>query len=71
MTPAPRTYRFWPRQFEKGAYVIAQGKYRGHIDGMTKQGTYVVVFDWPVCFPTLGIKVERASFDVRSLEEIK
>lgn len=68
---APKTQRFWPRKFEKGTRVIAQSRYRGVIDGMAENGNYIVAFDHPVMFPTLGIKIERGCFCASVLEELR
>lgn len=62
--------RLRPRLFPKGTPVIANGHFFGCVDGMCTNGDYIVLFNDPVCFPTLGIKIERGSFAPALVREI-
>lgn len=55
----------------KGTPVIAREHFQGVIDGTTVNGDYIVLFDTPVEFPSIGIKVYRGSFAVSEVREIR
>lgn len=54
-----------------GTRVLANNWIEGVIDGMTTDGKYIVKFDRPVCFPSIGKSISRACFDVGSVAGIK
>lgn len=58
----------------KGTRVIARQHFRGKIDGTDSNGNYIVLFDQPVEFKSLGMKIYRGAFpgaDVKELKEIE
>lgn len=55
----------------KGTHVLARQHFRGVIDGQTTNGDYIVLFDTPVCFPSINMKVYRGSFPVGEVQEIE
>lgn len=54
----------------KGTHVLCRQHFRGVVDGMTLEGDYVVKFDQPVQFASLGMKVYRGSFPVSDVKEL-
>jgi hypothetical protein len=54
-----------------GTRVIANGWVEGVIDGMTTDGKYIVKFDRPVCFPSIGKSIYRTCFDTGSVKELR
>lgn len=55
----------------KGTHVLARDHFQGVIDGMTVSGDYIVLFDLPVEFHSIGIRVYRGSFPVGEVKEIE
>jgi hypothetical protein len=69
-TPSPNSH-LRPRLFPKGTPVLANGHFYGSVDGMDVRGNYIVLFNDPVCFPTLKVKIERAAFAPALVREIR
>lgn len=59
------------RPLPNGTPVICKAWVKGRIDGMTKDGKYIVVLDEPVEFPTLGVSVQVVAFEQNRVERIK
>jgi hypothetical protein len=57
--------------FPNGTRVLANNWIEGVIDGMTTDGKYIVKFDRPVCFPSIGKSIARACFDQGSVAKLK
>lgn len=51
----------------KGTRVLANNWFSGVIDGTTTDGKYIVLFDQPVTFPSIGREIVRAAFDAGSI----
>lgn len=62
--------RLRPRLFSKGTPVIANGHFYGYVDGMDSRGHYIIVFNDPVCFPSLKVKIERGTFEPALVREV-
>lgn len=60
-------------QLPKGTRVLANNWFSGVIDGTTTDGKYIVAFDTPVTFPSIGKEIYRACFEKSAitLEEAK
>lgn len=58
------------RMFPNGTRVLCNKRYTGVVDGITTDQKYIIVFDTPVEFPTLGIKIPVGSFCPSLVEEI-
>lgn len=55
----------------KGTLVLARQHFRGTIDGQDSNGQYIVLFEKPVEFKSLGMKVYRGTFPIADVKEIK
>ena len=54
-----------------GTPVIARQHFRGVIDGQDVNGDYIVKFDTPVEFKSLGMRVYRGTFPVADVKEVR
>jgi hypothetical protein len=54
-----------------GTPVIARQHFRGVIDGQDVNGQYIVLFDKPVEFKAVGMKIYRGTFPVADVKEVK